>query len=449
MKNLPIKWKIMLWYTALLALLLAIILPLMYLFMSDNLYRDAETLLQSEVGRVVESLEAEKNTIKLDSDFELVSSGVSVAVFSPANELTSGKLPSDINLPVEPNEAGVYRLEIHDNRYLVLDYKLMQNGKDLGWLRAVKQLDAVDRTLDILKLFILIVIPCYLGIALVGGFFVAKRSLVPISDITKTAKQIGQNDLKRRLRMTGPKDEIGLLADTFDDMLDRLEYSFEREKRFSSDVSHELRTPVTAIMVSAEEALSGNKAELEYKQTLATILKESKIMNTMISQLLMMARSDSGKYQFDMESIDVSALTAAIIEQYSESLDNKDVNISYEIEKDIVLVVEQTLYMRLLINLIDNAMKYTKPGGFVKVFLKKSKNQVILSVEDNGIGISAENLPKIWDRFFKAEPSRIDASPGLGLSMVKWIADIHGAKVSVKSELNKGSIFEVHFNQED
>lgn len=446
MKRLTMKWKIMLWYTTLNVLLLGVVLPFMYYTLSHNMYADARTLLQSDINRTIESLEFEGNAIKLDEDVDLVGTGTYVIIYSNNNQMLSGKLPRDFNLYAQPRFDSIYMSSGNHHQWLVYDYKLTLKGEKLGWLRAVKTLDSINKTLTNLRIIILVVIPIYIAIALFGGAIIARRSLSPIVKITKTAKQIGYHDLTKRIRYNGVKDEVGMLAETFDEMLDRLEDSLSREKRFTSDVSHELRTPTTVIMVSAEDALNGNKSIAEYQETITTIRKESRKMSSMISQLLMIARSNEGQYKHEMELINISLLTKTIIDELSESIEQTDITISADIEDGIIMFVEQTLYMRLLINLVNNAVKYnTTPEGWVKVSLSKEKDFIKLSVEDNGMGISKKDLPEIWNRFFKVDPSRLDSSPGLGLSIVKWIVELHGGRIQVKSEIGKGSLFEAYF----
>ena len=446
MKRLTLKWKIMLWYTALLILLLGMALPFMYFKLSSYMYSSAEAVLQAEVNRVAESLERENHDITIEgAEIDLVETGTYVAAFSNDNLLISGILPQGFYLEQQPQYGDIYPYGNDGHTWLVCDYKMIEDGESPGWIRAIKSLDSVTTTLQNLRMTILVLIPVYIAVALLGGFLIANKALSPIIQITKTAKQITKDDLSKRIHYNGPQDEVGELAETFDSMLDRLKESFYREKRFSSDVSHELRTPVTAIMVSAESSLNRNETVDEYRDSMEAIWKESKIMSTMISQLLMMARGNDAKNVFEMEPINISDLTHTIIDELLDRSEHPDITLTAEIEDGIILQAEQTLYMRLLINLIDNAQKYNRPGGQVAVSLSQANDFVMLQVKDTGIGISEENLPRIWDRFYKADVSRADSSPGLGLSIVKWIADLHGGMVSVKSEPGSGSLFEVRF----
>ena len=445
MKRLSLELKIMLCFTAMFVFVMVATLPIKYLIISNDLYTNAKSLLQSEAERIAEMLVYAEGRVRLDSDVDLIAeTGTYIAVYSNNNVLRSGALPQSFDLDVQPQFGNTYTTKSDGHKWIVYDYNLFRNGENVGWIRAAKSLDAVSDIMEKFNSMILKVIPIYIVMTLLGWIFI-KRILSPVIQITKTARQIGQGDLSKRINFEGSHDQVGILAETLDEMLDNLEDSFNREKRFSSDVSHELKTPVTAIIVNAEEALSGDKSADEYKESLETILKESRKLNSLIAQLLMMARSKDGNYKHEMELLDISMLTKTIVDGLSDGEENPDIFISSDIEEGIIMLVDQTLYMRLIINLIDNALKYNTPGGWVKLSLIKSKNNVSLSVEDNGIGISKENLPRIWERFFKADQSSINSSPGLGLSIVKWIAELHGGTVHAKSELGKGSCFEIGF----
>ncbi len=453
MKNLDIKWKIMIWQSMSIFLAFILVLPVMFLLTSTHLYKEIETQLRSSAEQVEKLLQQGSEMNEPDSEIDLIQMSTYIAVYSDANELVSGKLPDGYKADMQPDFDDIYYKDSSGHSWIVIDKELIINGKKAGWFRLVKSIDIIKGALayNRTKLFISIPIFIFFSILILISTGFLSRMLSPVKQITKTAQQIEQGDLSKRINLDGSNDEVGQLADTFDKMLDRLEDSIDREKRFSSDVSHELRTPVTAIIVNAEEALAGEKTAEEYKENLAAILLEGKKMNSLISQLLMMARSVDGNKMKEMESIDLSALTRMIVEEVAERKENFDVTISADIEEDVVMPFDQTLFMRLLYNLIDNALKYNVPGGWIKVNLQKQEHAVLLSVEDSGIGIAEEDLPKIWNRFYKVNQSAIsvNSSPGLGLSIVKWIAEQFGGTVSVTSTLGKGSLFEVRFPADD
>ena len=442
MKRLTIEQKIILCFTAMFLLIIAAAVPINYFMMSENLYTNAKAQLQYEVDEILKSIEFKDNTISFN--FDLIDPGTYATVYSNENKLLAGEMPEDFPLSAPAKLGKIHTEPSIGHEWVIIDRELTKDGESVAWLRVTKPLFPLSETIKRFRLIILKILPLYIVISLFGLIFI-RRILSPVNKITKTARQISQGDLTKRINLYRPRDELGKLAETLDEMLDRIEYSFNREKRFSSDVSHELRTPITAIILSAEEALDGEKTAEEYQASLTSILKESRRITSLVSQLLMMSRSGNDKYVPEMESIDISMLTKSVIEEISEASEQREISISYDIEDNIIMLVEQTLYMRLLMNLIDNASKYNVPGGWVNVSLKKHNSYVSLSVSDGGIGISKENLPKIWDRFFKADLSNINSSPGLGLSIVKWITELHGGTVHVKSELNKGSLFEIRF----
>lgn len=445
MRKLTIRRKIMLWFSALLALLLLILLPYIYYTLSQFMHHDVEALIREDSARAAASLEIRNGGVIFNEDIDAISKETYIAVYSNDNKLLLGRQPKNISARPTPYFEHIYGIDQSNHIWFVLDVPVNVNGERIGWMRAVRSLDLVESTLRNLLIVFAVIVPFYIIIAVEGGLFIAGRALSPIDYITKTAKQIGHGDLKRRIRLTGSQDEVGQLAETFDEMLDRLEESINREKQFVSDASHELKTPISVIMLHVEESLDGAKSETEYRESLETIFSESRKMSRIINQLLMLARGAEGNLEPQKEAVDLSLVTSSIADEMAIAAQNAGVEIITDIEQNIVLTADQTLMTRLLINLIDNAIKYNHAGGWVKVILNKEKDHIRLIVKDNGIGISKEDLPDIWNRFYRAEKSHTGAGSGLGLSIVKWIVDAHGGTIKVKSELNKGSRFELRF----
>ncbi len=443
MKKLTIKIKIMLWYSTLLALLLLVLLPYIYYTLSQFMYHDVESLIKEDSARAAEALEIGNDGLKFNEDIDSISKETYIAVYSNKNQLLLGSLPQSISIHAAPAFNSAYKFNQSNKEWLVLDSPISFDGKNTGWMRAVRSLNLVDSTLNNLMIGFAVIVPIYLIIAIEGGLFIASRALSPINYITKTAKRIGHGDLKRRICLTGSQDEVGRLAETFDEMLDRLEESVNREKQFVSDASHELKTPISVIMLHAEESLDGVKSEKEYRESIETILNESRKMSQTINQLLTLARRAEGNLKPQMETMDLSLVTSGTADEMSMAAQNAGVEIIADVEQNIVITADQMMMTRLLINLIDNAIKYNHVGGCVKIILSKEKYHIKLIVKDNGIGISKEDLPNIWNRFYRAEKSHTGTGSGLGLSIVKWIVEAHGGTVKVKSELNKGSEFEI------
>jgi signal transduction histidine kinase len=280
-------------------------------------------------------------------------------------------------------------------------------------------------------------------IAAAGGLFIAHKALKPITKITRTAAEIEKGDLSLRIKGIETKDEVGQLADTFNNMLEHLEIAFKREKQFSSDASHELKTPVS-IIISYSEALiaSRNKIiseeELNYFKLIHT---EGARMNVIISQLLMLARGSEGKYQIEIEKIDLNEIISSVLEQMQEIASESGIALLYESNQEIMCRGDQSLIIQMLFNLIENGIKYGKPGGYVRMSASIEKNATQITIADNGMGISQEELPYIFDRFYRVDKSRDRSGSGLGLSIVKWIVDEHNGKIQVNSAPGEGTTF--------
>ena len=266
-----------------------------------------------------------------------------------------------------------------------------------------------------------------------------------MEQIAQSAKEIGESgDLSRRLDIGPGNDELHQLTDAFNNMFGRLEKSFEAERQFTSDASHELRTPTAVIMAQAEYGLELADNEDEYREALEVIKRQAERMNDLINRLLFFTRLDQGTEPVNMEEVNLSQLTSDICAE-QQMIKYSNITLSADIEPDIAAITDRNLFTRLLNNLCSNAYKYGKPDGSIKVSLKRLDDRAVLSVADDGIGISEENLEKIWNRFYQVEPSRNEDAGGggigLGLSMVKQIAVLLGGEVSVESTLGKGTIF--------
>lgn len=266
------------------------------------------------------------------------------------------------------------------------------------------------------------------------------------------SRRIGLGGEEKKVRGGKNRDEIYGLAGTFDDMLEELETAFKREKQFTSDVSHELRTPVSVILAQCSECLEDGELTGRQREQILLIERKARDMAGMISQLLFLSRADQGRQPLHREWVNVSELTQMTVEEQQLLADagGNGVQISCRAGDDIMACVDETLFIRLLDNLISNAVSYGRKNGRVEVSLLRGQGEIIGTVSDDGSGISEEDLPHIWERFYRADASRAGGShSGLGLSMVKWIAEAHGGCVEVQSTPGKGSVFTFRFPAEE
>ena len=294
-----------------------------------------------------------------------------------------------------------------------------------------------------------------LTVLLVGilVYRITRRTLLPVKTITETVQEIRQDaDLSRRVSLNKEgeeekQDEIVCLARTFNEMLEQLEDVFQREKQFTSDVSHELRTPVSVILAQCETCLIDEKLNEEQRRQITLIQKKARTMAELISHLLMLSRADQGRIQLHLERVNVSELLEMIVEEQRIFVKERQMEIRMEIEPELYLKVDETLYIRMMDNLISNAISYGKEGGTITVTLRREKEGLCGTVQDDGIGIAKEHLPHIWERFYRADKSRTDGNhSGLGLSMVKWIVAAHGGEITVESREGEGTIFTYVFH---
>lgn len=338
-------------------------------------------------------------------------------------------------------KSGTEQWYVYDVQYE------MENGQEF-YIRGVVSVTETQKEFLIAVRFAVILLPLTVILTVLIGYRLIRRTLLPVRQMTETVQEIQKDgDLSRRIGVsqeTG-KDEFYQLAGTFDGMLESLEQAFLRERQFTSDVSHELRTPVSVILAQCEASLNRTDLSEEQRKEILLIRKKAGEMSQMISQLLLLSRADQGRQQLNKEEINISELTEIIVEEQKMLAQRRKIEVHTEIEPDITGYLDESFYIRMLDNLISNAVSYGKEGGNIKVTLHQIPSGVRGTVEDDGIGISRDDQVHIWERFYRVDASRTgkeDGShSGLGLSMAKWIAQAHGGNVRVESELGKGSCF--------
>ena len=224
-------------------------------------------------------------------------------------------------------------------------------------------------------------------------------------------------------------------------MLDTIEAGLKRERQFSSDVSHELRTPLSVLQMQCDAMLERDDLDDQTRAQIEVLQRKIKNLSSMISQLLLLSRADRGQEKLQKEDLDLSELTQMLTEEYEEIAAERQLTLHADIQPDIYMHADQTLMIRLFANLLQNALTYNRENGTITMTLKQA-DDIIITVQDTGIGIREEHLPHIWERFYQADPSRSDTeSSGLGLSMVKWIVEAHQGTITVSSKLNEGTTF--------
>jgi len=289
-------------------------------------------------------------------------------------------------------------------------------------------------------------IPIAIFIAALTGYFLTAQTLRPVAAISQQTESISAQTLHTRLKVENPKDELGQLAGVINALLTRLDDSFAVRKRLVSDASHELRTPLAVVQGESELALSVPRTPSEYQSSLAIIRDQSKRMARVVNDLLVLARSDAGEQALWVEELYLNDVVDECCENARSLARQKSVHLEYEpAPDDIPFRGDQELLRRMTANLVDNAIYYTPAGGRVHVTLASSAQEVRLTVQDTGVGIRSEDIERVFDRFYRTSASRSRSSggSGLGLSIVKVAAESHLGRVSLTSELHRGSCFVV------
>ena len=281
------------------------------------------------------------------------------------------------------------------------------------------------------------------------GYWLASQVLHPVQVITRAARQISETDLSRRLNLKS-SDEMGEMANTFDRMLARLQAAFERQRQFTADASHELRTPLTIIGLETSRVLEAKRPTTEYERTLRVIQTENEHMTRLVNDLLTLSRLESGQTQPQMEDVDLSDATLEVVERLAPLATAKHIHLEAGELPEAPVRGDRSYLVQMISNLMENAIKYVpEDTGRVQVETGCEESQVWVRVEDNGPGIADEDLPHLFERFYRADKARRRAGEndpggsGLGLAIVQWIARAHGGKVNVKSRPGEGTTFEV------
>ena len=450
MRKLTIKLKITLWFTAFMILLCAAVFVFIAFVSDSTATRDVRNNLTSLVDRNTREIDYDDGGLEIEDDFIAFQNGISCILFYEDGRKISGNAPYDV-LEEEPFEDGRIRpVKIGDDTYLVYDRLIIMKRHDDVWVRGVVSESSGAISVSAVSSAALIALPLLIILAAVGGYLIARRSLRPIQKISETAEEIGSSgDLSNRIEMDSNGDELNRLAGTFNRMFDRLETNFEAERHFTSDASHELRTPVTIILAQCEYAFENASGEQELYEAIGAIQKQGYRMTHLIESLLYFTRIEQHTESLSFETIDLSALVLSTCREQKE-IGEKNILLAEDVQPGIEMRADTALFARMLVNLIRNAYRYGRENGSIRVSLKEQNNGIALSVADDGIGISPEELPKIWNRFYRVDKSRSSSEGlglGLGLAMVKRIAELHNGKIHAESELGKGSAFIIQFTK--
>ena len=440
MRFLTIKTRVTIYFTLMMLLIVGLVIGVILIAGRGVISDTAEGTLLDVVHDEIDDVEFDDGYLDLD-ELDFYRHNVYVQAYDASGLLLGGAGPSDFDGAVEFHNGEIRSVSVDNQPWLVYDLYLADSNGGV-WLRGITSADNNFSAARVITILALIILPVLVVITAVIGWLIARHAFKPVRQITDTVDAINDgDDLTARIGLHRGRDEIHRLAATFDSMFDRLELSFNAEKRFASDASHELRTPVSIILAECEYARANAQTVEDYQESLDVVERQGRRMSRLINQLLNITRMDQGTQAISREEADFSELVDVVTDEAVRA-SGKDFTVEKHIEPGVTANIDVGLMSRLVQNLVENACKYTPDGGKITVSLHAAGGRATLTVSDTGIGIAKRDLGHIWERFWQADSSRgVDRGSGLGLAMVKQIADAHGGKLSVESEPGQGSSF--------
>lgn len=428
-----LKKRIVAWYTLWTLTLMAIIFLLFFSFSNTlslrSLRHDVEEAL-SDASSLIRVRSGRLNFFSVDE----VEDGIYILVFSSDGTLLFGR--EGIEAVSIGYQEGQRTLSLPDGHWIISD--MMMDGY---YIRAAARESTIYSMISSDYLLVLIAALVMVVISALGGYFIVSRAFLPLERLISTASEIADgDDLTKRLESSNAK-ESRELSSAFNSMLARLDDSFKKEKEFTDDASHELRTPLAVIKAESEYALGSIDDRAEVEQSLSAIIKETDRMTRLISSLLELSRVDKGSIKINKSRFSLSSMLEGLSEEMSQMARERNLSFSSTLEEGIFVYADEDMIIRSVINLINNAISYTKENGHIDLLLKRNDSVAIISVKDDGIGISEEDQKRIFDRFFQVDKARSSSSSGLGLALVKEMAALNNATISVESKLGYGSVF--------
>jgi heavy metal sensor kinase len=457
LRQLPVRWRLTLWYAVLFALILALIGGVLFVWLHEHFSAELDEQVRDQAAAVLDTIRIEGNvaiwqvTPGLEQEGEyflrvLDTAGTILA--DNGAELGEVALQgSEVDIALD-GETTFSSLTLSDGHTLrILTMPVRRDGED-GPIVGVFQLGLdradIDEVLGQVRTSLAAVAPLAIAAAAMAGYVLAGRALAPVSEITRLAAAISGKDLHTRLHLDLPDDELGDLARTFDGMLDRIEDAFNRQRRFTGDAAHELRTPLSLLRSRFDLALAQPRLNEEYREVLQEAQADLSRLTGLVNTLLTLARADVGKLSLDLTTFDLEETIAAVCEEYGATAEE----IGVTLERDTVptpVVADEDLLVPVLVNLLDNALHHTPRGGRVSIGCCADGSGVRLWVADDGVGISVEHQVRVFDRFYRVDTGRTRTAggTGLGLAICSAIAEAHGGAIQLSSHPGKGTLVEV------
>jgi heavy metal sensor kinase len=441
-----VRARLTLWYTAILALVLVAFSAISYAFMARAIRAATDSSLSATAREFAAAFSNDpSNAIGLDfrySDRDLMVLDEAGRIIAISRSRLSADQRQRLTALAQRGLNGFHTIsgirlfgvpiQVIGKRYIVV---------------AAQSLEAQRERLRSAAQAVFLGIPVALLIAAGGGYLMARKSLAPVAMMSMKARQIGAETLDDRIAVENERDELGFLAATLNDLLERLERSFESQKRFMADASHELRTPLSIIQGEADVALArDNRPSDEYRESIEIMRTAATKLTRIVQNLFLLARSDAGRYPITRARFYLDELISQCVRSMRSVSAAKRVAVTCDMPADLIIFADEELIHRLMLNLIDNAVKFTSEGGRVAVQARLEDTTYTIRVSDTGPGIRPEDQARVFERFFRADRSRGGAArsgAGLGLSIAKWVAEAHDGEVRLERSDERGTTFVV------
>ena len=437
------KLRLTAWFTLMVLILAVMVLVFVLVINSYSITDDPAGRLVRMVMHNADEVEFDKGRFEWD-DLDACRRGVYCSFYDDGGQFLMGAAPEGVSTELD-FEPGVLRsFSSGEQEYYLYDFYVDMDVAGI-WIRGL--VSAADRSglMHTILVLTCTLLPALLLLTVGGGWLIARGAFKPMEDILTAADSISDgDDLTARLNLRRGPSEMKRLSRAFDRMFSRLEHSFNTERQFASDASHELRTPITVILAECDRAKRKDETREDFLESIEVIEEQGKHMSQLVQQLLSLTRMQHGTDKYPMRRTDLSLFVESCCSEFVPA-DRRGISLETDIEKKVEAAYNPALMSRVVQNLLQNAYKYGKEGGHIWLSLRRDGRGAVLTVRDDGIGISKADQAHIWQRFWQADAARGDESgTGLGLSMVKEIAEFHGGSVSVESELGKGSTFTVN-----
>lgn len=445
MRGLTLRNKVALWYTSALVAITLISITVLFALGSTMIQVRQRADLINYVNDMAANVSVSKGTITFNTSYITSGNSITLVLYDKNHNITRGfnpiSLPQDINVP--PNSVVITKNNETGEKWYVYETEV-ELDTAAYYLRGVVIVPMLinDEYVYPIISTALIILPLLILVAILGGSIITDSAFSHFAQLSNLANNIQDSkDLSQRIGIN-TNDEFGMLATSFNSLFERLQRAFEREKQFTDDASHELRTPITVILSECEYARDIDDLD-EAKESIDVIYKQAKKMSALVNQLLTLSRTGDLSKVLNKEIFNYSELAEMVLEELEIQAKQKNIELINYIAKNIYVEGDQSTLARMIINLVTNAIKYGNENGWIKVSITRKNNCVVGIVSDNGIGIAEKDLKKIFDRFYQVNPSRTDSggSMGLGLSMVKWIVNVHNGEITVDSKIGEGTVF--------